>query len=248
MQRTPTPARPPMLSRRGAFVAVALAAGGAALVWRSTVPALASGHAVAIPPPRDTGAPAPGVGSETAVLAGGCFWGVQGVFQHVKGVTSAVSGYAGGDARTANYKAIGSGRTGHAEAVRIRFDPRELSFGQILQIYFSVVHDPTQLDRQGPDFGTQYRSTVFAQTAEQARITRAYIAQLDQARSFSAPIATTIEIDKPFFDAEAYHQDYMTRNPMQPYIVIHDLPKITSLKKVFPQWYREQPVLVGASA
>lgn len=237
--------RPTGLSRRGILTGVALALAGGLAGWK-ILPALAVERAVLIPPPVDTGTPAAGATSETAVLAGGCFWGVQGVFQHVKGVTSAVSGYAGGEARTANYNAIGSGRTGHAEAVRIRYDPREIGFGQILQIYFSVVHDPTQLDRQGPDFGPQYRSTVFAQNAEQARIAKAYIAQLDQARVFGAPIATTIEVDKPFYDAEPYHQDYMTRNPMQPYIAMHDLPKRANLQRIFPERYRVKPVLVGA--
>ena len=242
----PTEPRPQALSRRGTLTAMALLLGGGALAWRA-LPAVAAEPVVVIAPPQDAGTPAPGATSETAVLAGGCFWGVQGVFQHVKGVTRAVSGYAGGEARTANYNAIGSGRTGHAEAVRVTYDPREVSFGQILQIYFSVVHNPTELNRQGPDIGTQYRSTIFAQNAEQARIAKAYIAQLDQARSFSAPIATTIEMGKAFYDAEAYHQDYMTRNPRQPYIAMHDLPKRDNLKRVFPERYRDQPVLVGAS-
>ncbi|WP_436191279.1 peptide-methionine (S)-S-oxide reductase MsrA [Pseudorhodoferax sp. LjRoot39] len=236
-----------VLSRRGTLTAMALLLGGGIAAWKA-VPAMAAESAVTIPPPADGGTPVAGATSETAVLAGGCFWGVQGVFQHVKGVTSAVSGYAGGDARTANYGAIGSGRTGHAEAVRISYDPRQIGFGQILQIYFSVVHNPTQLNRQGPDFGTQYRSTVFAQNAEQARIAKAYITQLDAARSFGAPIATTIEMDKPFYTAEAYHQDYMTLHPNQPYIAMHDLPKRESLKRVFPALYRDKPVLVGAGA
>ncbi|RYF68459.1 MAG: peptide-methionine (S)-S-oxide reductase, partial [Comamonadaceae bacterium] len=160
----PTEPRPQALSRRGTLTAMALLLGGGALAWRA-LPAVAAEPAVVIAPPQDAGTPAPGATSETAVLAGGCFWGVQGVFQHVKGVTRAVSGYAGGEARTANYNAIGSGRTGHAEAVRVTYDPREISFGQILQIYFSVVHNPTELNRQGPDVGTQYRSTIFAQSA-----------------------------------------------------------------------------------
>lgn len=244
--KTSAPPRAPALPRRGALTAMALLLGGGVLAYKA-LPALAAESAVAIPPPADTGA-APTATAETAVLAGGCFWGVQGVFQHVKGVTSAVSGYAGGDARTANYGAIGSGRTGHAEAVRITYDPRQIGFGQLLQIYFSVVHDPTQLNRQGPDWGTQYRSTVFAQNAEQARIAKAYIAQLDAARSFGAPIATTIEMDKPFYAAEAYHQDYMTLHPSQPYIAIHDLPKRENLKRVFPALYRDKPVLVGTGA
>lgn len=248
MQHPAEPRHPRPLSptRRGTVTALALLLSGGLLAWKA-VPSLAADSAVVIPPPHDMGASPPGATSDTAVLAGGCFWGVQGVFQHVKGVTRAVSGYAGGDAASATYKAIGSGRTGHAEAVRITYDPREISFGQLLQIYFSVVHDPTQLNRQGPDFGTQYRSTVFAQNAEQARIAKAYIAQLDQARSFGSPIATTIEMGKPFYDAEAYHQDYMTRFPLQPYIAMHDLPKRDNLKRVFPERWRDKPVLVGAS-
>lgn len=237
--------RPTALTRRGVLTGAALALAGGLAGWK-ILPALATEPAVRVPPPVDTGTPAAGATREVAVLAGGCFWGVQGVFQHVRGVTSAVSGYAGGEARTANYGAIGSGRTGHAEAVRIEYDPREIGFGQILQIYFSVVHDPTQLDRQGPDFGPQYRSTVFAQNAEQARMAQAYIAQLGQARVFGAPIATTIETGKPFYPAEAYHQDYMARNPMQPYIAMHDLPKRANLQRIFPEHWRDKPVLVGA--
>ncbi len=245
--KNPVATQPSMPSRRGTLTAMALLLGGGIAAWK-VLPAMAAESAVVIPPPQDGGTPAPGATSATAVLAGGCFWGVQGVFQHVKGVTQAVSGYAGGDARTANYNAIGSGRTGHAEAVRITYDPRQIGFGQILQIYFSVVHDPTQLNRQGPDWGTQYRSTIFAQNAEQARIAKAYIAQLDEARSFRAPIATTIEMDKPFYIAEAYHQDYMTLHPNQPYIAMHDLPKRGNLQRVFPALYRDKPVLVGAGA
>ncbi|MEX8518945.1 MAG: peptide-methionine (S)-S-oxide reductase MsrA [Leptothrix sp. (in: b-proteobacteria)] len=226
--------------------AVALLVVGA-VAWQ-TLPAWAGDAAVVIPPPLDGAALAAGAATaDTAVFAGGCFWGVQGVFQHVKGVTRAVSGYAGGEARTARYDAVGSGSTGHAEAVRISFDPQQISYGQLLQIYFSVAHDPTELNRQGPDTGTQYRSTVFAQNAEQARVARAYIAQLDQARSFSQRIATTVELQKPFFEAEVYHQDYLTLHPNQPYIVINDLPKVENLKRVFPNQYRAAPVLVGAN-
>jgi peptide-methionine (S)-S-oxide reductase len=186
--------------------------------------------------------------SETAVLAGGCFWGVQGVFQHVSGVTSAVSGYAGGEKKTAHYEMVGSGRTGHAESVRITFDPRKISYGRILQIYFSVAHDPTQLNRQGPDIGTQYRSAIFPANAEQARIAKTYIAQLNQAHVYDAAIVTKIEPGREFYAAEDYHQDYMTLHPTQPYIVYNDLPKIDDLKKVFPDLYRADPVLVAARA
>jgi peptide-methionine (S)-S-oxide reductase len=183
--------------------------------------------------------------AKTVVLAGGCFWGVQGVFQHVEGVTSAVSGYAGGDQATARYDKVSRGRTKHAEAVRITYDPRKVSFGKLLQIYFSVVHDPTQLDRQGPDVGPHYRSTIFVQDDEQARLAQAYIDQLGAAKSFSRRIVTTLERDKPFYPAEAYHQDYMTLHPTQPYIAIHDLPKVENLKRLFPADYRALPVLVS---
>lgn len=186
--------------------------------------------------------------SEVAVLAGGCFWGVQGVFQHVEGVTSAVSGYAGGEERTAHYELVTSGRTGHAEAVRITFDPRKISYGRLLQIYFSVAHNPTELNRQGPDVGTQYRSAIFPENDEQARVAKAYIDQLDQAHVFGRAMATTIEPGKPFYAAEGYHQDFMTRNPAHPYIVFHDLPKIRDLKKQFPEIYRDKPALVLASS
>src|ERR1043166_7888918 len=161
--------------------------------------------------------------SEIAVLAGGCFWGVQGVYQHVKGVTSAVSGYAGGDEKTAEYERVSTGQTGHAESVQIIFDPRVITYGRLLQIFFSVVHDPTQLNRQGPDVGTQYRSAIFPTNEEQARVAKAYIGQLDQARVYGAKVVTTIEPGQVFYPAEGYHQDYMTLHPRQPYIAMHDL-------------------------
>jgi peptide-methionine (S)-S-oxide reductase len=198
-------------------------------------------------PPPTVDETAPASSSEVAVLAGGCFWGVQGVFQHVDGVTAAVSGYAGGAADTAQYHIVSTGTTGHAESVKITFDPHRISYGRILQIYFSVAHDPTELNRQGPDTGTQYRSTIFAQTPEQSRIAEAYIAQLNQAKFFSAPIVTTIEPNKAFYPAEAYHQDYLTLHPSQPYIAINDLPKIEALQRLFPDRYRAAPVLVAAA-
>jgi len=185
--------------------------------------------------------------TEVAVLAGGCFWGVQGVFQHIKGVTSAVSGYAGGEKHTARYELVGRGDSGHAESVRITFDPRQVTYGRLLQVFFSVAHDPTQLNRQGPDVGTQYRSAVFPTSAEQARLAKAYIAQLNAARVFEAAIATRIESDRPFYEAEAYHQDFLTRHPTHPYIVVNDLPKVADLKRIFPDLYRTTPVLVGAT-
>jgi peptide-methionine (S)-S-oxide reductase len=184
--------------------------------------------------------------TEVAVLAGGCFWGVQGVFQHVVGVTQAVSGYAGGSQATADYESVSSGRTGHAESVQIAFDPRRISYGRLLQIYFSVAHDPTQLNRQGPDIGTQYRSAIFPTSTEQERVARAYIEQLQQAAVLRSPIVTRIELDRTFYPAEEYHQDYLTRNPSSPYIVFNDLPKIDSLKRLQPDVYRTEPVLVLA--
>ncbi len=186
--------------------------------------------------------------SAVVVLAGGCFWGVQGVFQHVKGVTSAVSGYAGGDKKTAEYETVSSGRTGHAESVQVTYDPRQISYGRLLQIFFSVVHDPTELNRQGPDFGTQYRSAIFPASIEQADVAKAYIAQLDQTHLFKKAIVTRIEPDRVFYPAENYHQDFLTRNPRYPYIAINDLPKIEDLKRLWPDVYRATPVLVAASS
>ncbi len=185
--------------------------------------------------------------SATIVLAGGCFWGVQGVFQHVEGVTSAVSGYAGGEQATAQYEKVGSGRTGHAEAVRVTYDPRKVSLGHLLQIYFSVAHDPTELNRQGPDVGPQYRSTVFPTTEAQGKVAKAYIDQLDQAKVFGTKIVTTIEPGRPFYPAEGYHQDYLTLHPNQPYIVFNDLPKVENLRRLFADSYRIEPVLVAKS-
>jgi len=189
--------------------------------------------------------PASSAKSETAILAGGCFWGVQGVFQHVEGVTRAVSGYAGGEASTAQYEKVSGGSTRHAEVVRVTYDPRKVTFGKLMQIYFSVAHDPTELNRQGPDIGTQYRSTVFVTDDEQARLVQAYIEQLDGSKSFGRKIATTIERGRAFYPAEDYHQDYLTLHPRQPYIVIHDLPKIENLKRLFPDSYRTEPMLVS---
>jgi peptide-methionine (S)-S-oxide reductase len=186
-------------------------------------------------------------GPSTIVLAGGCFWGVQGVFQHTTGVISAVSGYAGGDRTTAQYERVSTGATGHAEAVQITYDPRQISYGHILQIFFSVAHDPTQLNRQGPDIGTQYRSAIFPANTEQASIAKAYIAQINQARAFPAAIVTKIEADRTFYPAEAYHQDFMARNPTYPYIVFHDAPKLVELKRIFPELYRADPILVSAA-
>ena len=216
-----------------------------ALALSAAAPALAQ-EGIPIPPPALD--PAGGGGTETAYVAGGCFWGVQGVFQHVKGVRNAVSGYAGGDASTASYREVGSGRTGHAETVAVTFDPDEISYGRILQLFFSVAHDPTQKNRQGPDVGPQYRSAIFPADAGQARVAEAYIAQLDAAGVYARAIATTIEPGHAFYPAEDYHQDYLTRNPTQPYIVRNDLPKLEHLKRLFPELWRDDPVLVSEAA
>ncbi|RWC47266.1 peptide-methionine (S)-S-oxide reductase MsrA [Mesorhizobium sp.] len=227
---------------RGALAALMLAAAGAAL-WQT--PAISAEKAVVIPPPAMDEKPA--AATAKAIFAGGCFWGVQGVFQHVKGVTSAVSGYAGGDKDTAVYETVGTGRTGHAEAVEITYEPSEVTYGQLLQVYFSVAHNPTQLNYQGPDRGPQYRSTIFAESDAQKKIAESYIAQLDNAKVFPEPIVTTLETGKTFYPAEDYHQDFLTLNPTYPYIVYNDLPKIENLKTLFPDLYSEKPVLVLAA-
>ncbi|HEX3603068.1 MAG TPA: peptide-methionine (S)-S-oxide reductase MsrA [Steroidobacteraceae bacterium] len=182
---------------------------------------------------------------QTAVLAGGCFWGVQGVFEHVRGVRKAIAGYAGGKRTTADYRSVGTGRTGHAESVKIIFDPAKISYGQILQIAFSVVHDPTQLNRQGPDVGTQYRSVIFYADDDQKRIAQAYIAQLDQAHVFARPIVTQVDPLKGFYEAEGYHQDYLIHNPNSLYVATYDVPKVENFKRTFPELYSGQPVLAG---
>jgi peptide-methionine (S)-S-oxide reductase len=226
---------------RGALGVFALSA-AAAILWQA--PALSAEEAVNIPPPaldENTSG-----GTETAVFAGGCFWGVQGVFQHVDGVSNAVSGYAGGSKADAEYETVGSGRTGHAESVEVTYDPSKVSYGKLLQVYFSVAHNPTELNYQGPDRGTQYRSTIFAANGEQKKIAEAYIAQLGTAKLFDGPIVTTIETGKTFYPAEDYHQDFLTLNPTYPYIVYNDLPKVAALKQLFPSLYRDKPVLVMA--
>jgi peptide-methionine (S)-S-oxide reductase len=203
--------------------------------------------AVVIPPPAHDSAAAADAGPQTVVLAGGCFWGVQAVFQHTKGVTSAVSGYAGGEKQTAHYEMVGSGRTGHAESVSVTYDPRQISYGGILQIYFSVAHNPTELNRQGPDTGTQYRSTIFYSGEEQKRAAGEYIAELEKAHAFKAPIVTTLEPLKGFYPAEDYHQDFAVLHPSYPYIVFNDLPKVENLKHLFAGVYRDTPVTVMAA-
>ncbi|MER8394444.1 peptide-methionine (S)-S-oxide reductase MsrA [Mesorhizobium sp. M1340] len=226
-----------------ATAAALILTAAAAVFWQT--PAVSAEDAVVIPPPAmDEKATA---GTEKAVFAGGCFWGVQGVFQHVKDVTSAVSGYAGGDKDTAVYEMVGTSRTGHAESVEITYEPSKVTYGQLLQVYFSVAHNPTQLNYQGPDSGTQYRSTIFAENDTQKKIAESYIAQLDKAKVFPKPIVTTLETGKSFYPAEDYHQDFLTLNPTYPYIVYNDLPKVENLKRLFPNLYSEKPVLVLAA-
>lgn len=225
---------------RAAFAVTA--ASFAALTWFVAAPSFAAEDAFIIPPPKADVPAASGL--KTAVIAGGCFWGVQGVYQHTNGVVQAVSGYAGGKEATANYDAVSNGDTGHAESVKVTYDPQKISYGKILQIYFSVVHDPTQLNRQGPDTGTQYRSTIFTSSPEERKIAQDYIAQLNSTKVYKKPIATTIEPLQAFYPAENYHQDYLTLHPRQPYIVFNDLPKIENLKKVFAASYRDKPALV----
>jgi peptide-methionine (S)-S-oxide reductase len=233
----------------GKLILVAGAVGFSA--WAFSVSNAASGDsekAVQLPAPAVDTPATTAAGKETAVFAGGCFWGVQAVFQHTKGVHNAVSGYAGGAKETATYASIGSGRTGHAESVQITYDPKQISYGKLLQIYFSVAHDPTTLNRQGPDSGTQYRSAVFYQDAQQKKVAESYIAQLDAAKVFPGKIVTQVNAPATFYPAEAYHQDYATLNPRQPYIARFDLPKIANLKTMMPELYRDKPVLVSAQS
>lgn len=190
-----------------------------------------------VPAPNVDAARASSAGRETAVISGGCFWGVQAVFQHVKGVVSATSGYAGGSAKDAEYETVSTGETGHAESVEIVYDPSQITYGELLRVFFSVAHDPTQLNRQGPDQGTQYRSAIFYKGEEQKRIAEAYIAQLEQAKVFSHRIVTQIVPLQGFYPAEAYHQNYATLHPNQPYIMFNDAPKVANLKQEFPDIY-----------
>ncbi|MCX4137022.1 peptide-methionine (S)-S-oxide reductase MsrA [Paraburkholderia sp. SEWSISQ10-3 4] len=199
-----------------------------------------------IPPPahdESVGA----VHSETAVFAGGCFWGVQGVFEHVRGVKQVASGYTGGAAGTAQYETVSEGDTGHAESVQVTYDPKQITYGRLLQIFFSVAHDPTELNYQGPDHGTQYRSAIFPANPEQRSVAQSYIAQLDKAHVFSGPIVTRVEDFKGFYPAESYHQNFLALHPDYPYIVINDLPKVSGLKRMFPDLYRNDPVLLKVS-
>jgi len=214
-----------------------------ALVLFATLLAISACNAKAnpaaeVPAPTKDAPRAAAPGQQTAVLSGGCFWGVQAVFQHVKGVISATSGYAGGSAKTAEYEIVSTGETGHAESVQIVYDPSQITYGELLRVFFSVAHDPTQLNRQGPDTGSQYRSLILFTSEEQRRIAQAYIAQLDAAKVYSRPIVTKVEPFQAFYTAESYHQDYLKNNSSNPYIVYNDLPKLENLKKVFPALYR----------
>ncbi len=209
----------------------------AAVALASAFPAFAGAGSPLPAPAQDI--PAASVkGPQAAVFAGGCFWGVEAVFRHTKGVTSAVSGYAGGDAKTAEYETVSTGRTGHAESVQVTYDPAQVSYGELLRIFFSVAHDPTQLNRQGPDYGTQYRSAIFFTSDDQKRVAQAYVEQLRQAKAFSDPIVTQIVPLPAFYPAEAYHQNYLALHRTQPYIVMNDLPKLYQLKAQLPDYYR----------
>jgi peptide-methionine (S)-S-oxide reductase len=229
------------------FGAVAAALAVAAFLLTGLGQLAGSSPATQIPAPVTDSAKEAGP-LQTAVLAGGCFWGVQGVYQHVRGVRNVLSGYAGGDAASARYDIVSKGDTKHAEAVRIEFDPEVISYGEILRIYFSVAHDPTQLDRQGPDVGPQYRSAIFYADENQKNIAESYIKQLDEAKAFGRPIVTRVDALEKFYEAEDYHQDFMVNNPRHRYILFHDVPKVKNLKKIFPELYIEDPVTVASNA
>jgi len=227
---------------RAAIFAVLIFAGIGVWMWAGATPDTGRANGkVAFPKPAIDEAPAAGTANarETAVLAGGCFWGVQAVFAHVQGVISSTSGYAGGEAGTATYEQVSTGATGHAESVQVVFDPAQITYGQILMIYFAVAHNPTELNRQGPDYGTQYRSEIFYGSPEQKKIAEAYIAQLDTAKIYGGKIVTRVEKLRGFYAAEAYHQDYLKHHPYEPYIVMNDQPKLANLEKEFPERYRK---------
>jgi peptide-methionine (S)-S-oxide reductase len=218
-------------------------AAGAALLALAALPALAEEEPHVVPAPAQDAPRA--AGPQTAVLSGGCFWGVQGVFEHVRGVQRVLAGYSGGTRQTADYETVSTGETGHAESVQITYDPAQISYGQILRIFFSVALDPTLKDAQGPDDGPQYRSEIFVANADQQKVAQAYIAQLNSARAFHAPIATRVDPLKAFYPAEAYHQDFLETHPTYPYIVYNDLPKVEALKTLFPDFYTPDPHLSG---
>jgi peptide-methionine (S)-S-oxide reductase len=219
--------------------------GALAIAAFAVAPSFASEDAVVIPAPTMDAPKSDGL--QTVVLSGGCFWGVQGVFQHTAGVVSAVSGYAGGSKATAQYETVSTGTTGHAESVEVKYDPSKISYGKLLQIFFSVAHNPTELNHQGPDSGTQYRSAIFTTSDEQKNVTDAYIAQLNATKVFGKAIVTKVGPLQAFYPAEAYHQDYLTLHPSQPYIAINDIPKVENLKKLFAENYTAKPTLVGAA-
>jgi peptide-methionine (S)-S-oxide reductase len=224
---------------RAVIFAVLIFAGLGVLVWATAIPNDGRANPTsAFPKPAVDSPLATSSAKETAVLAGGCFWGIQAVFSHLKGVVSATSGYSGGEAGTAHYEEVSTGTTGHAESVKVIFDPSQISYGRILLIFFAVGHNPTELNRQGPDYGTQYRSSIFYATPEQKKIAEAYIAQLDAAKIYSQPIVTRVVPLQAFYPAEDYHQDYLKNHPFEPYIVINDQPKLTHLKKEFPDLYK----------
>ena len=223
------------MSRLSGDAALGLA--GAAVALALFLFYVPSGSAGPLPEPKIDAPLASQSGNQTAVFAGGCFWGVEAVFEHLKGVSKAVSGYAGGNVAKPSYEQVSSGRTGHAESVRVTYDPARVSYGQLLKVFFAVAHDPTELNRQGPDVGTQYRSAIFYTDDEQKRIAEAYIAQLQAAHSFARPIVTEVTRLKAFYQAEAYHQNYLEQHPNQPYIVFNDLPKLANLKREFPALY-----------
>ena len=222
------------------IVGILLALGLVAASFTGTHQALSP-----VPDPRLDASAERGSKEQVAVFAGGCFWGIEAVFEHMKGVTDATSGYAGGDALTAHYDMVSAGNTGHAESVRVRYDPTQVSYGQLLKVFFSVAHDPTQLNRQSPDSGTQYRSEIFFRGDEQKRVASAYIAQLQASKAFDRPIVTKLEPLKAFYPAEGYHQNFARLNPGYPYIVYNDLPKVARLKQLYPQWYREDNAVAG---
>jgi len=224
---------------RAVLIAVLILAGIGVLAWATAKPNDGRANAKSAYPKPMVDAPlAASKSEETAVLAGGCFWGIQAVFQHLKGVTSSTSGYSGGAAKTANYEEVSTGETGHAESVKIVFDPSQISYGQILMIFFSVGHNPTELNRQGPDYGTQYRSSIFYSSEQQKKIAEAYVAQLNTAKIYGRPIVTQVVPLQTFYPAENYHQNYLKNHTYEPYIMMNDLPKLTSLKKEYPDLYR----------
>jgi peptide-methionine (S)-S-oxide reductase len=221
---------------RGRFGRISLLLVGAILLTAGAA-YLHSASAANLPDPKVDEPPATAPGQETVVFAGGCFWGIQALFEHVKGVTKATAGYSGGTLKNPGYEEVSSGTTGHAESVEVVYDPSKITFGQLLKVFFSVAHDPTELNRQGPDVGTQYRSAIFYETPEQQRIAKAYVEQLTAAKTFSHPIVTQIVAHQAFYRAEDYHQDYALHNPENPYILYNDAPKVSNLKKEFPDLY-----------